>query len=356
MHRRAFAPIQKARCRRQRGLTLIELMIALVIGLLIIAATSVLFAGSSRSRNEIELSAGVTENGRYALDVLVRELSQTGFYGSLVKPTTAGTPIVTAAEAATAMCLTGNANLNAWQDSLSYYALGLGSAAGLNIDADPSCITRKAGTDAIFIQRASTCAVGDPDCPAESSANAYLQVSECGSEYSATPIVLAPGGSGASTFALQTKTCAGTPAPKRKLVRRIYYVSPANALSYQDIPLNGALPDPVVLVENIEQMQIEYAFDTSSPPDGTPDVFAAATNPNVPPALPPYTDWTQVIGVRIWVLATSGDSSQNTRNAASFALGADTSISIAAKAAGNPKRRVYSSYISFVTPKARRES
>lgn len=354
MYRRALAPISKARCRHQRGLTLIELMIALVIGLLIVAAMSVLFAGSSRSRNEIELSAEVNENGRYALDVLSRELSQTGFYGSLVKPTAAVSPIVTPAETATAMCLTGLVNLGAWQDSLTYYVLGLGSAAGANTDADPSCIARKAGTDALFIQRASTCAVGDPDCLAESNADAYLQVSECGSEYSATPIVLAQGGSGASTFKLQTKTCAGTPAPKRKLVRRIYYVSPANALSYQDIPLNGALPAPVVLVENIEQMQIEYAFDTGTPADGTPDVFAPAPNP--PPALPPNTDWTQVIGVRIWLLARSSDPSQNTKNAASFVLGADTTVSVAAKAAGNPKRRVYSTYISFVTPKARRES
>lgn len=354
MYRRALASTSEARCRRQRGLTLIELMIALVIGLLIVAAVSVLFAGSSRSRSEVELSAEVNENGRYALDVLSRELSQTGFYGSLVKPTAAVTPIVTPAEAATAMCLTGVANLGKWQDSLTYYALGLGSAAGANTDADPTCIARKAGTDALFIQRASTCAIGDPGCPGEADADAYLQVSECGDEYSATPIVLARGLSGPTTFKLQTKTCvAGTPAPKRKLVRRIYYVSAANALVYQDISLGGALPE-VVLVENIEQMQIEYAFDTSTPADGTPDVFAAAPNP--PPAPPPNTDWTQVIGVRIWLLARSSDPSQNTKNAASFALGADTTVSVAEKAAGNPKRRVYSTYISFVTPKARRES
>lgn len=367
MDRRALAPISGARCRRQRGLTLIELMIALVIGLVIIAAVSVLFSSSSRSRQEIESSAEVSENGRYALDVLSRELSQTGFYGSLVTPAAATvTRVPTDMSAATAMCLTGIANLGTWQDSLSYYVLGLGSAAGANIDADPTCITRKAGTDAVFIQRASTCAVGDPDCPAETNADAYLQVSECGSEYSATPIVLAQGGSPTSpgaaatvppSFTLQTKTCAGTAAPKRKLVRRIYYISAANALSYQDIPLNppgGVLPDPVVLAENIEQMQIEYAFDTSTPADGTPDVFAAAPNP--PPAPAPNTDWTQVIGVRIWLLARSTDPSQNTKNAASFVLGGDTTVSVAANAAGNPKRRVYSTYISFVTPKARRES
>jgi type IV pilus assembly protein PilW len=100
-------------------------------------------------------------------------------------------------------------------------------------------------------------------------------------------------------------------------------------------------------------MQIEYAFDTSTPADGTPDVFAAAPNP--PPAPAPNTNWSQVVGVRIWLLARSTDSSRNTKNAQSFVLG-DTTVSITANAAGNPKRRAYSTYISFVTPKARRES
>lgn len=108
----------------------------------------------------------------------------------------------------------------------------------------------------------------------------------------------------------------------------------------------------MVLVENIEQLQIEYAFDTGTPADGTPDVFAAAPDPL---AVPP-TDWTQVIGVRIWLLARSSDPSRYTKNAASFVLGGDTTVSVAANSAGNPKRRAYSTYISFVTPKARSES
>ena len=342
MQRRTLASPLGARRRHERGLTLIELMIALVIGLLIVAAVSVLFAGSSRSRREVELSADVNENGRYAIDVLNRELSQTGFYGSLVSPTAAPTPINTPALVGAAMCQNGIASLVDWKDSLTYHVLGLGSAAGANTDADPSCVARKVGTDALFVQRASTCAVGEVDCPAESNANAYLQVSECGSEYSAKPIVLERGLSNPDPFTLQTKTCAGVPAPKRKFIRRIYYVSTANALSYRDIPLVGGFPDPVVLVENVEQMQIEYAVDSTA--DGTPDTFAASP-----------TDWTQVIGARLWLLAGSSDPSQNTKNAAKFVLGADTTVEIAANAAGNLKRRVYSSYISFVTPKARRE-
>ncbi|KQW37917.1 hypothetical protein ASC76_07520 [Rhizobacter sp. Root404] len=319
-------------------------MVALVVGLLIVAAMSMLFAGSSRSRREVELSADVIENGRYALDVLNRELSQTGFYGSLVTPVAAATAIDTPTKVATAMCLTTVANIAAWQDSLSYYAMGLRSASGANVDADPTCVARKVGTDALFVQRANTCAIGDADCQAESNSSAYLQVSECGTEYStaATRIVVARGTS--SAFTLQTKACDGaTRAPKRKLVRRIYFVSAANELSYQELPISGSLPAAVVLVEGIEQMQIEYAVDSTG--DGTPDTFEASPS-----------DWTQVIGARVWLLARSSDISRNTKDAASFVLGADTTVSVAASASGNLKRRAYSTYVPFVTPKARRES
>ena len=72
---------------RARGLTLIELMIAMVIGLVVLATAGAMLIGSSASRRQTELSADVIENGRYGLDMLSRELSQAGFYGTLVVPT-----------------------------------------------------------------------------------------------------------------------------------------------------------------------------------------------------------------------------------------------------------------------------
>lgn len=307
-----------------RGLTLIELMVAMVIGLVIIAAASAMFISSSASRRQVELSADVIENGRYGLDMLSRDLSQTGFYGTLVVPT--GTTIN--------LCSTDPA---VWADSLATYAVGLNNAA-----ADPACLTRKAGTDAIFIQRASTCTVAEAGTGcAEDDQNAYLQVSECGTEYNATPFVVAKG-TVPAPFVLQTKACDGTKATKRKLIRRIYYISSTDVLSYRDITLAGAL-DPVPVVENIEQMQIEYALDADD--DGTPDSFTAT---------PAATDWPKVIGVRAWLLARSSETSANVKNAATFQM-SDTTVDVPA-ATANFKRRVYSTYIPFMTPKSRRES
>jgi type IV pilus assembly protein PilW len=323
MHRTIIPPSARIAMRRERGLTLVELMVSLVIGLILVIAMSALFVSSSTTRREVELSADVIENGRYGLDTLSRELSQAGFYGPLVTPTGATVDI----------CSTDVAAV--WTASLTIHAVGLN-----NLAADPACLTRKAGTDAIFVQRASTCYVGETGCEAENASNAYLQVSECGAEYSTTPFVLAAGGV-ATPFVLQTKACDGTKAPKRKLIRRIYYISTDDILSYVDITLGGA-STPVGVVENIEQLQIEYAVDSTG--DGTADSFSST------PA-----DWSQVIGARVWLLARSSSPSKNTNSALSFPMG-DTTFTVTANANGNQKRRVYSTYIPFVTPKSRRES
>lgn len=323
--------------RRERGLTLIELMVAMVIGLLIVIAMSALFVGTSASRREVEASADVVENGRYALDLLTRELSQAGFYGTLATPT----------GATNAPCSTDIAD---WQSSLTVHVMGWNSGPAAS-DPDPGCLNRKAGTDAIMVQRAATCFVGETNasgtsiCDAESNKSAYLQVSECGTEYLTTPFVVATGGT--SAFTLKNHTCdAASAAVKRRLVRRIFYVDASNALASVDLRLDGAQA-PVRLVENVEQLQIEYGLDTNG--DGTADAFTSA---------PTAAQWPQAIGARVWLVARSASPSKNASNAASFEIGDFTGVDAVTvdAAARNLKRRVYSSYIAFQTPKARLES
>jgi type IV pilus assembly protein PilW len=320
--------------RSAAGLTLVELMVSLAIGLLMVVGMSAIFVGSSTSRREVQVSADVIESGRYAVDLLTRELSQAGFYGTLVTPAgTTNNP-----------CSTTVAT--EWKESLALHAIGLNNA--LAAPAAPwACLAPKAGTDAIFIQRASTCAVGDAGCEAENGSNAYLQVTECGGEYSTLlpyPLKLAMGNSGTGTFNLQTKACDGaTYAGKRKLIRRIYYVDPDDVLSYIDIRPDGA-QDPVQLVDNIEQMQIEYGI-ASADSAGTPVSFSVA---------PTAAELPFVVGARIWLLARSSVASKSTSAAMTFHL-SDTDVDVPA-ATTNLKRRVYSTYVPFVTPKSRREA
>lgn len=317
------------------GLTLIELMIALVLGLLIVIALSAVFVSSSSSRREVELSADVIENGRYAVDLLSRELMQTGFYGTLSTPTgTTNSPCST--------------TVGDWADSLENHIVAFNSGPAASV-ADPACLARKAGTDAVFIQRASTCFVGETDasgtsvCDAENVKNVYLQVSECNTEYPTTPSVVAVGNS--TTLNLQTKACDGTKAVKRQLIRRFFFIDTNDVLSSVDVTLDGA-QSAVPLVENIEQMQIEYGIDSNA--DGTIDAYTSA---------PTAAELPQVLGIRIWLLARSTDPSKNTSGEMKFNMGDFQGIDAVTFAAAEraPKRRVYNTYISFTSPKARVE-
>ena len=83
------------------------------------------------------------------------------------------------------------------------------------------------------------------------------------------------------------------------------------------------------------------AVDTDG--DGTPDAFS-----------PTPADWSLVIGARLWLLARSTTTSLNGSAALTFQM-SDTRFDVA-QSAQNFKRRVYTTYVAFLTPKSRRES
>ncbi len=84
--------------RRQAGLSLIELMIAMVIGLVLILGLVQVFGAS---RQAYQLSQGIArnqENGRFAVDFLSRDLRMAGHTGcvndqQLLTANAAGNPI-----------------------------------------------------------------------------------------------------------------------------------------------------------------------------------------------------------------------------------------------------------------------
>lgn len=330
----------------QQGLTLIELMIGMVLGLLLVIVMSALFVSSSTSRREVQLSADVIENGRYSVDVLSRELAQAGFYGTLA--TTSGSGSFND------MCSTAvlDVSENDWRHSLEIHAMGLN-----NDDANPDCLkTRKVGTDAIFVQRASTCRLGETGCAGEAADQAYIQVSSCGTEYASNPFVVDIGLT--TTFTLKDKDCSAVSTERRRLIRRIYFINTSDELQSMDITPAGA-QTPVTLVEGIEQMQIVYAIDDDR--DGAVDSYRYDTPASSPPSA---TDWPNVVGIELWLLARSTDTSRNAAAAMTFTMGDCTFTTANGQCNASLgtnlttpqfKRSVYQTAITFTSPKMRRE-
>lgn len=66
---------------RSAGLTLVEVMIAMTIGLIILAAMSNILINNLRTSREIEQVGQYVEDGRFALQTMIDDLSNAGFYG-----------------------------------------------------------------------------------------------------------------------------------------------------------------------------------------------------------------------------------------------------------------------------------
>ena len=73
---------RSVRAARSAGLTLVELMISLVIGLFLTGAVVAIFLLVSRGQRETDNTASMGENGRFALQLLARELRHAGFFGA----------------------------------------------------------------------------------------------------------------------------------------------------------------------------------------------------------------------------------------------------------------------------------
>lgn len=100
-----------------QGLSLIELLIAMTLGLLLISGMIAVFAGNKRSSDLNSAMADIQENARFALDNMAREIRMSGFQGCLdlnfVSPNLLGNNLPTTDLQSTAAMgsIIGNGNL-----------------------------------------------------------------------------------------------------------------------------------------------------------------------------------------------------------------------------------------------------
>jgi type IV pilus assembly protein PilW len=87
MLRPRLQPVSSGR-RRQRGLSLIELMIGTTIGLFVVAGTVSLYATNASSSRHLLAEARLNQDLRAAMDLVSRDLRRSGYWGNAIKGTT----------------------------------------------------------------------------------------------------------------------------------------------------------------------------------------------------------------------------------------------------------------------------
>lgn len=87
---------------RQRGLSLVELLVAVTIGLLILATVIGVFFATNRNYRENDALTALQDNARFAMDNLARDLAMAGYWGG-VRPVDAARNVRVSAAAIAAL-------------------------------------------------------------------------------------------------------------------------------------------------------------------------------------------------------------------------------------------------------------
>jgi type IV pilus assembly protein PilW len=71
--------------QKQNGLTLIELLIAMLLGTLMILGATSMFTANKRIYKEVDFQGRLAENARFAMEMIIRDLRMTGFVGCAIQ-------------------------------------------------------------------------------------------------------------------------------------------------------------------------------------------------------------------------------------------------------------------------------
>ena len=290
-----------------RGFTLPELLVAVAVGLLILAGMTTLFVRNSRAQQSVERANRQIENGRYAIDVISTDLRNAGYYGEYDPtelPTPPGVPDPCAL------------TVGALKAALPLHVQGYDAGAAM-----PGCLTdQKSGTDVLVVRHTRACVKGNPNCDDSDPAGPLFQASLCNN-----PSELGSGDpadhyaldTDPSTLTRHARDCtqvagSGSLAPVRRFLTHIYFVA-NNDNGSDGIPtlkraelrlVDGNLKFVTVpLVEGIDTLQLEYGMDTNG--DGVVDTYSATPDS--------ADNWRSVLSVRVALLAKNTDGAANVK-------------------------------------------
>ena len=336
--------------RREAGFSIIELMVAITLGLIVLGGLAALFANASAARNELERNSRQIENGRFAIELLGDDLRLAGFYGELN---------VRSLGAATALPDPCSLDPVEWGKAIPVHVFGYDNGAGA-----PTCIPAnlKPNTDIVVVRRVATCEAGVAGCAALVGGAAYIQTSRCSDQIAVTPYRL--GLHGSTTWDMMKKNCVPAVTTTQRLyVVHIYYVATDNG-SGSAIPtltrldFNGAAFTALPLVEGIEEFQVEYGIDVDL--DGSPDGYGADPNTFTIagcPACGAVDNWSNIVTVRVNLLARNIDASPNYVDTKTYtigrtAAGADYNVT----PGGAFRRHAYTGLVRVVNAAERRDT
>lgn len=297
----------------QRGLTLVEVMVAMTIGIILLLAMGSLLVNSTRVFKVSDDFARMQENGAYALNSIGSDLRMAGFYGATTTSDIQARPeVLDALENDPATCGAG------WATNFAQPLSGFHGQTDAEAQAALPCIkasnfisTAADRPSAILVVRGAT---GVQVAPANLDDNTlYVQADANGgmlfkgSQYAGfgtPPRRTVLGGAEAPIYAYQAKAYYLRPCgrPTQEDEKKNPTICLATDDGNQPIPtlvrqeLLGAAMTEVAVAEGVEAMRISYGIDTHATPNGTPAKYTET---------PTLAEFAQVVAARVSLLVRS---------------------------------------------------
>lgn len=312
-----------------RGFSLVELMVAITLGLIITAAVTQIFVATRSAYTLEEGLSRTQENGRFAMEFLTQDIRMAGYSGcvgnltlgtvtgsgpgigcttslcNIVSPPAAATNFVSAGIVGYTYVGPGN-TLTAWDPDLpsDFFADGV-------VKANTDVIISQYGsplsthlTGNTSPQNANVKILNNAGLAPQVQPGDVLMLSDCKSatvfkatgvsNISSNPVTIAHAMTGNTDDFLPH--LYDDSAELMKMVSHVYYIgtgaSGEPTLMRRELTTGGGMSSPQEMVEGIEDMRIVYGQDTDG--NRVADIYRKANAVN---------DWNQVVSVRIGILA-----------------------------------------------------
>jgi type IV pilus assembly protein PilW len=341
------------RFRRKRGFTLVELMVSMAIGLIILAAISVVLTTHMRQQAVIDKRNRLIDNGRYALELLSENLRLAGYFGEF---DTSGIPppgaTVDPCKAAAGIADLAELRRGIGHPIQAYDAM-LGPSRPTSATPPASCGLSellKPGSDVLVVRRVLTTSTAQATIP-PGNASVFVQGTQCNADLPTFRVDVDP-----VKLDRLTLQCGATApkAPANRLLQEIYFVAKDHVagdgiptLKRIELQADGRFSAPLPLVEGIEFVQFAYGIDTPVE-DGVPDSYEDCSGASC------STNWDKVVSVKIYLVARDIESSADTTDVRTYDLGPGGSFTPAG-AERQYRRHAYLETVHLPNVASRRE-
>lgn len=305
---------------RNDGFTLVELMVALAIGLFLIAGVFTAYVNGKRSQDAVNVQVDLVDNTRFALDMISSDLRLAGMYGAVNSANVAGTNKVRNA-ALLNVPVPGECQANwviDWQAPVMAFDTG-------NQPAGYVCLTNYSQGDVFELRYTLQTPVA---------------------AFQANGIYINSDVSSAEFFQGNASPNLSASAQNFSYVASAYYIAAFTNNVADGVPslrrvtlqADGTVVNEVLL-SGVEDMQIQFGVGQDTNGDGNSDTFIYSDPTQV-------TNWQLIETAQIWLVMRSPDADMSLNTVIPTVRIAGNDVTIPAGGINDGIRRVVISTVS----------